>query len=474
MVRPQGRLRPNLLLIGNPKTGSTFLFNCLRSGPFDPNLLCGSDSSMWKSCHDRAYLLTTLGAKKEFNFWGGPGWSWGMDWYEGLHAPLHLWEWSDGDDRHSVRSNLLRGGDNVGGEDVAQLCLLDNTSAAPGGSGAACHRFPIECLHGKPLVRPGCGIMRPLPPRSECSSSAASRRGRGQCRGLRMYISHAWPATAEVSPRALTLDPSINTFMNAPDAPRLLRLHSVTDFRPTALQPAPVSRDPESVIRFVVMVRDPFARALSSARMMLEWKWEKEVNASVALARDLAALRRCGIRSFGADTSVAIVTRLGQELSDQLSVTHSVAFGVYRRCLARNSPLNHVRAGVYAAGAVAWLRVFPASRFLWLDTDDTKSLGAAALLRRLSSFAQLPSAHLAHLPPAVRAACERRSHASGTGSHPAEDTRMVEHQQLHLPPTLSQEITAAYVPFNRLLGQMLEEVPHLRNVSWLHPKSSQN
>ena len=51
MVRPQGRLRPNLLLIGNPKTGSTFLFNCLRSGPFDPNLLCGSDSSMWKSCH---------------------------------------------------------------------------------------------------------------------------------------------------------------------------------------------------------------------------------------------------------------------------------------------------------------------------------------------------------------------------------------------------------------------------------------
>ena len=58
------RLLPNLLLLGNPKAGSTFLFNCLRAGPFDPNALCGPDASRWREC-DRSYLLTTLGAKKE-------------------------------------------------------------------------------------------------------------------------------------------------------------------------------------------------------------------------------------------------------------------------------------------------------------------------------------------------------------------------------------------------------------------------
>lgn len=59
------RFVPNLFLAGNPKTGSTFLFSCLRAGPFDPNVLNGPfDAERWRR---GAYLLTTLGAKKEFN-----------------------------------------------------------------------------------------------------------------------------------------------------------------------------------------------------------------------------------------------------------------------------------------------------------------------------------------------------------------------------------------------------------------------
>ena len=61
------RLLPNLFLLGNPKAGSTFLFSCLRAGPFDPNLLLGRyDAARWRQ---GTYLLTTLGPKKEFNFW---------------------------------------------------------------------------------------------------------------------------------------------------------------------------------------------------------------------------------------------------------------------------------------------------------------------------------------------------------------------------------------------------------------------
>ena len=66
------RCLPNFVVLGTPKSGTTFLFNCLSAGPFDPNLLRGPyHAERWRS---GAYMLTTLGPKKEFNFWGGPAW----------------------------------------------------------------------------------------------------------------------------------------------------------------------------------------------------------------------------------------------------------------------------------------------------------------------------------------------------------------------------------------------------------------
>ena len=90
MEGPDARRLPNLFLLGNPKAGSTFLFSCLRAGPFDPNVLHGHfDAARWR---DGTHLLTTLGPKKEFNFWGQS--AWGMDWYVGPAAPLSAWEWT--------------------------------------------------------------------------------------------------------------------------------------------------------------------------------------------------------------------------------------------------------------------------------------------------------------------------------------------------------------------------------------------
>ena len=72
---PEGCVWPNTYLLGNPKSGSTFLFNCLRSGPFDPNLPYGRDPSKRGPGYS---LLTTPGPKKEFKFVGGP--CWGRQW----------------------------------------------------------------------------------------------------------------------------------------------------------------------------------------------------------------------------------------------------------------------------------------------------------------------------------------------------------------------------------------------------------
>ena len=143
------RLTPNLFLLGCPKSGSTFLFSCLRAGPFDPNLVCGGTVS-WRSCAGRRFVLTTLGAKKEFNYWGSTGWKWGLDWYTGVRAPIDLWEWAVDPSGTGARTRT--------GEAAARapgLCLLPNASErfASGmrthGSRAACSRFPLQCVDGE-------------------------------------------------------------------------------------------------------------------------------------------------------------------------------------------------------------------------------------------------------------------------------------------------------------------------------------
>ena len=197
------RLLPNLFLLGNPKSGSTFLFGCLRSS-FAPNLVCSATAlPAWRTC-EHSYVLTALGSKKEFNFWGSTGQRWGLEWYAGPSLPLSAWEWLPG----LAGERPWRRGENrklEPSQRVAETCLLNTSSSKR----AACARFPLECVHGTPVVRPGCGVMRPHPGRRACAAA-----GRVLARAApRIFMSHAFPRRAEVAARAYALDPSINTFM---------------------------------------------------------------------------------------------------------------------------------------------------------------------------------------------------------------------------------------------------------------------
>ena len=42
----------------------------------------------------------------------------------------------------------------------------------------------------------------------------------------------------------------------------------------------------------------------------------------------------------------------------------------------QGAPLNHVRAGVYAAGVLAWHRHFAPAHFLWLETEAMRAARA--------------------------------------------------------------------------------------------------
>ena len=299
------RLLPNLFLLGNPKSGSTFLFGCLRSS-FAPNLVCGTTAlPAWRTC-EHSYVLTALGSKKEFNFWGSTGRRWGLEWYAGPSLPLSAWEWLPvlAGERPWRRGENHKLGSS---RRVTETCLLN--ASAP--ERAACARFPLECVHGTPVVRPGCGVMRPHPSRRACAAAGGARA----CAAPHVFMSHAFPRRAEVAARAYALDPSINTFMLAPmwkavgprealansasvrpaaasarSSPgrpllsaRLGQLadtlwlagHTIRPCSPPRCAPAAPSELAAAhgaagarTLRFVTLLRDPIARAASSVGVM--------------------------------------------------------------------------------------------------------------------------------------------------------------------------------------------------------------
>ena len=141
-----------------------------------------------------------------------------------------------------------------------------------------------------------------------------------------------------------------------------------------------------------------------------------------------------------------------------------------RECLAQGAPLNHVRAGVYAAGVLAWHRHFAPAHFLWLETEAMRAAPPQQLLRILASFLRLPTHHLATLPRPLLAACEdsRARHAHAAPPLPRDDRAAV-HTHARLPPQLAARLDAAFRPLNALLRRLLPEAEQLRGAAWLQP-----
>ena len=240
--------------------------------------------------------------------------------------------------------------------------------------------------------------------------------------------------------------------MSAPDAPAELRAaHGAVG---------------AAALRFVILLRDPISRATSSVRMMREWGWEA-ANRSAALARDAAALRVCAAAAV--ETEAGETSAAGPEaaalaaLAAALPTLSDAALRRLRGCLARGAPLNHVRAGAYAAGAVAWRHHFAPSQFMWLETEAMRAASPPQLLRLLAAFLRLPTHHLAALPRPLRAACEN--------PRATADDRAAVHSYPRLPPLLAARLSAAFRPLNALLARLLPDAEQLRGAAWLHQAS---
>lgn len=412
---------------------------------------------------------------------------WGWDWYVGPPAPLSHWNWKPagststaGDGSHDRRERVGENGNGEPSPVVDALCRLNGTDAPAAGrpvrrrrgrqpSASACSRFPLECFGGIPHVKPGCALVRPLPSTRGCGGPQ-----RAPCQRPRIRMSHAWPLAAETSPNALTIDPSINTFLSMPSAPEQLQRH-----HPRA-----------SALRFVVLLREPLARSMSSARMMREWGWDKHANVSSALLDDLARLGGCAelVAPASKFTRLALDGSSGLEghrdpwrrAADELAKASDRSLRRFRECLAHKAPLNHVRGSVYAAGVLGWLSAgFAPSAFLWLETESVRAMGAYKLLAVLAKFAGLPTEHLRTLPENIRAACEG-SNGGGAGTGGAHgparlgrrlaspDSRRQTHAMRALPPEVARPLQDAFRPFNELLRTLVADIaPTLHGVPWL-------
>ena len=210
--------------------------------------------------------------------------------------------------------------------------------------------------------------------------------------------------------------------------------------------------------------------------MMREWRWEG-ANGTAALERDATKLSMCARQAAGLELGSGrarfeAARDEAAALAATLPAMDGEALRRLRECLAQGAPLNHVRAGVYAAGVLAWHRHFPPAHFLWLETEAMRAAPPQQLLRLVASFLQLPTHHLATLPRPLLAACEN-SRANHAHAGRQLDDRAAVHTHARLPPLLAAQLDAAFRPLNALLRRLLPEAEQLRGAAWLEEPSQQ-
>ena len=179
--------------------------------------------------------------------------------------------------------------------------------------------------------------------------------------------------------------------------------------------------------------------------MMREWRWDKASNVSEALLRDLANFDRCceavspssrASLALDGTSGMEAAASLWERAASQLLRLSDGQLGRFPMPCAREAPLNHVRASIYAAGVLGWLSAgFVPSQFLWLDTETMRSMDAVTLLTTVGRFAGLPIDHLERR--ATRASGMRApalfvmASARATPRRPHEDARAA---GAHRPP----------------------------------------
>ena len=502
---------PTLFVPGFPKSATTWLYTCISEAFTPRRAGCGPDANLWNasSC-SRRFLLTPLTAtrwqrgefilesKKETFYFGGARHKFyrpdlltltGPDAANGaLAGEPPLWAWEHKGHRVSralpsvppvpppastdtravstkrarARLHEFQQRQRDALRDTQQKHLFERLSRMCLGNEAPCdgddarlRQFKSEAKRLQKLARKGTAAAAKAPPpvmpptpREQCTHLACHR------------VERDLPQTSNV---ACSWDESVHTRLGRNDSFCLSSLVPraypgeyklvVGDFTPNYLCDAEAlprlrasAPDPDA-LRFVVVMREPAARARSEwAMFALQWAWDPIGDFATSLATRVQLVRECNPALF------RNVTALRELPTAQL--------GAYLRdCWNFGGALMYVTNSMYSVCVLHALRYFRREQFLFLRYEDLMGMDHASLLRLLGRFSGLYAGDdlLKANEPGGR--CQPRSRRGGRAVRTYDTLSPEEKVQYNESVRYEKADRAAldtlFAPYNELLSELV-------------------
>jgi len=134
------------------------------------------------------------------------------------------------------------------------------------------------------------------------------------------------------------------------------------------------ARDPDE-LRFIVLMRDPIARAFSEWSMFTTWGWDKQKDFVTRVRGQMSTFRKCNATLF--------------HRPDLLTALPDYELAAYVSKCFRGMAMEYVTNSLYPICIASALRIFKREQFLFLRFEDLMRMKAPGLLTMLSNFTGL-------------------------------------------------------------------------------------
>jgi len=134
------------------------------------------------------------------------------------------------------------------------------------------------------------------------------------------------------------------------------------------------ARDPDE-LRFIVLMRDPIARAFSEWSMFTTWGWDKGKDFKARAHEQMERFRKCNTTLY--------------HRPDLLTALPDAELFAYMGKCFKGMAMEYVTNSLYPICIAGALRIFKREQFLFLRFEDLMRMKAPGLLTMLSNFTGL-------------------------------------------------------------------------------------
>ena len=204
------------------------------------------------------------------------------------------------------------------------------------------------------------------------------------------------------------------------------------------------------LLRFVVLMREPSARALSEWSMFaLAWAWDPLERFEDSLIMRIANLRDCNRTLF---RNVALLRSLP---------THELA-AYLSRCWNRGGSMMYATTSLYSVCVMHALRIFPRDQFLFLRYEDLMRMDTEAVLKLIARFSGLSVDANIIAAAKKRGLCQprgtsRKGQSTFARLSPSEKVLFNASKARLRSPEVRRQLSSFFTPYNKLLSDLIHE-----------------